>query len=52
MLFLQEYKPKKIKNENLYISRKKVFFSKNLNLDFLLKKRFSWMIKYLKKKEI
>ncbi|MDA7606575.1 class I SAM-dependent methyltransferase [Pelagibacteraceae bacterium] len=51
MLFLKEYKSKKIKNENLNKSRKKVFNSKNPNLEFLLYKRFSWMKNYIKNKE-
>ena len=51
MLFLKEYKSKKIKNENLNKSRKKVFNSKNLNLEFLLNKRFGWMKNYIKNKK-
>ena len=51
MLFLKEYKSKKIKNENLNKSRKKVFNSKNPNLEFLLNKRFGWMKKYIKNKK-
>ena len=53
MLFLKEYKPTKIKKDNIYKSRIKVFRSKNTNLKFLIKKRFLWMEKYLiNKKEI
>tara|TARA_B100000767_G_scaffold252009_1_gene255482 strand:+ start:11405 stop:12196 length:792 start_codon:yes stop_codon:yes gene_type:complete len=51
MLFLKEYKSKRIKNENLNESRKKVFESKNPNLEFLLNKRFKWMKKYIKNKK-
>ena len=51
MLFLKEYKSKKIKDENLYSSRHKVFHSKNPNLDALLKSRFSWMKKFIKNKK-
>ena len=51
MFFLKEYKPKKIKKENLNKSRKKVFNSKNLNLEFLLNKRFGWMKNYIKNKK-
>jgi len=50
MLFLREYKSKKIKDENLYSSRHKIFNSKNPNLEALLEFRFSWMKRFVKNK--
>mgnify|MGYP006184746013 CR=1 FL=1 len=52
MFFLREYKPKRIKDDDVYNSRKKIFQSNNKNLDFLLRKRFLWMNDYIKNKKI
>lgn len=51
-MFLSEYKPKKIKKDNIIVSRNKIFNSNNKNLNFLLKKRFRWIKNYLKNKKI
>lgn len=51
-MFLSEYKPKKIKKDNVLSSRNKIFNSDNKNLNFLLNKRFKWIEKYLKNKKI
>ena len=52
MLFLSEYKPKRIKKDNIQKSRIKIFNFSNSNLNFLLNKRFLWMKKYTSKKKI
>ena len=52
MFFLREYKPKRIKDDDVCNSRKKIFQSNNKNLDFLLRKRFLWMNDYIKNKKI
>lgn len=51
MFFLKEYTPKKIKKDNIFESRKKIFKGKNSNLDYLLNKRFLWMKKFLKNRK-
>jgi SAM-dependent methyltransferase len=52
MFFIKEYKPKKIKKPDIFTNRKRILNNKNKNLDYLLKKRFGWMSKYLLKKKI
>lgn len=52
MIFLKEYKPKKIKKTNVFASRKKIFGKLNKNLTFLLNKRFNWMHKIVRNKKI
>ena len=51
MLFLKEYRPTKIKKDNIYQSRNKILKSNNTNLEFLLKKRFLWMEKHITNKK-
>ena len=51
MIFIQEYKAKKIKTPNIYENRSRILSSKNSNLIYLLNKRFAWMKKYLKGKK-
>ena len=51
MIFPDEFTPKKLKNFNIYKSRKRFMNKKNNNLIFLLKKRFIWMKKYIKNKK-
>ena len=50
MIFIQEYRAKKIKKPNIYKNRLRILSSKNSNLIYLLNKRFSWMKKYLRGK--
>ena len=50
MIFIQEYKAKKIKTPNIYKNRSRILSSKNTNLIYLLNKRFAWMKKYLRGK--
>ncbi len=47
MILPLEYKSKKKKRISEKVVRKKIFHQSNNNLDFLLKKRFNWMKKYL-----
>ena len=49
MIFKKTFKSTQKKNPNIFIERKKIFQSKNLNLNFLLSKRFLWMNDYIKK---
>ena len=51
MLFIKEFKPKKIKNSNIKESRKRFKDKNNKNLRFLLEERFLWMKKYLSNKK-
>ena len=51
MIFIQEYKAKKVKTPDIYKNRSRILSSKNSNLIYLLEKRFSWMKKYLKGKK-
>ena len=51
MIFIQEYKAKKIKTPNIYENRSRILSSKNSNLIYLLNKRFAWMKKYLRGKK-
>tara|TARA_B100001778_G_scaffold324982_1_gene319966 strand:+ start:794 stop:1582 length:789 start_codon:yes stop_codon:yes gene_type:complete len=51
MIFIQEYKAKKIKAPNIYENRSRILSSKNSNLIYLLNKRFAWMKKYLRGKK-
>ena len=50
MIFIQEYKAKKIKKPDIFKNRLRILSSKNANLIYLLSKRFSWMKKYLRGK--
>ena len=50
MIFIREYKAKKIKTPDIYENRSRILSSKNTNLIYLLNKRFAWMKKYLKGK--
>jgi len=52
MLFKKTFKSTKKKKPNIFVERKKIFKSKNLNLNFLLGKRFLWMNDYIKKGNI
>ena len=52
MFFIKEYKAKNIKEPDILKNRKRVLSSKNLNLLYLLNKRFSWMKKFIKGKKI
>jgi SAM-dependent methyltransferase len=52
MLFIKEYKAKKIKSPDIFNNRKRIIKSKNPNLIYLLNKRFSWMKEFLKKKKV
>ena len=52
MFFKKTFKSTKKKNPNIFIERKKIFQSKNQNLNFLLSKRFLWMNNYIKKKSV
>lgn len=52
MMFLKEYKPKKIKKTNVLSSRKKIFGKLNQNLQYLLEKRFTWINKIIKNKQV
>ena len=51
MFFLKEYKARKIKAPNNFTNRRRIMFSNNKNLIFLLDKRFSWMKKFIKGKK-
>ena len=51
MFFLKEYKAKKIKAPDNFSNRKRIMYSKNKNLIYLLNKRFSWMKKYIRGKK-
>jgi len=51
-MILKEYKPKKIKKDNILNSRKKIFNNKSQNLNFLLEKRFKWIKNFLFNKKI
>ena len=51
MIFIQEYKAKKIKAPNIYENRSRILSSENSNLIYLLNKRFAWMKKYLRGKK-
>ncbi len=51
MFFGKSFKSTKKKNPNIFLERKRIFKSKNPNLNYLLKKRFLWMSKYLKNKK-
>jgi len=50
MIFIKEFKPKKIKKCDTEESRKRFLNKKNKNLNFLLEERFLWMKRYLKNK--
>ncbi len=50
MIFIKEFKPKKIKKCDTEESRKRFLNKENKNLNFLLEERFLWMKKYLKNK--
>lgn len=52
MFFIKEYKAKNIKEPDILKNRKRVLSSKNLNLLYLLNKRFSWMKEFIKGKKI
>ena len=52
MFFIKEYKAKNIKEPDILKNRKRVLSSKNLNLLYLLNKRFSWMKKFIKGKKL
>ena len=52
MLFLKEYKAKKIKAPDNFSNRRRIMSSNNKNLIYLLNKRFSWMEKYINRKKI
>ena len=52
MFFIKEYKAKNIKEPDILKNRKRVLSSKNLNLLYLLNKRFSWMKKFIKEKKL
>ena len=47
MILPLEYKSKKKKKISEQLVREKIFNNSNNNLDYLLKKRFNWMKKYL-----
>ena len=51
MIFIKEFKPKKIKKCDTAESRKRFLNKKNKNLNFLLEERFLWMKKYIKNKK-
>ena len=51
MIFLKEFKPKKIKRSNITESRKRFQSKKNKNLIFLLEERFHWMGEFIKNKK-
>lgn len=50
MILPLEYKSTKKKKISERLVREKIFYKSNNNLDYLLKKRFKWMKKYLSKK--
>tara|TARA_B100000780_G_scaffold261974_1_gene214764 strand:+ start:1372 stop:2178 length:807 start_codon:yes stop_codon:yes gene_type:complete len=52
MFFIKEYKCKKIKEPDIYLSRKKIFQSQDKNLLYLINSRFLWMKKFIKNKKI
>ncbi len=52
MIFLKEYKAKKIKAPDNYSNRKRILSSENKNLIYLLNKRFAWMKNYISGKKI
>jgi hypothetical protein len=52
MFFIKEYKSKKNKKPDVRKSRERIFNTRNINLLYLLNKRFGWMKKYLKNKKI
>ena len=51
MIFIKEFKPKKIKKCDTAESRRRFLNKKNKNLNFLLEERFLWMKKYIKNKK-
>ena len=51
MIFLKEFRPKKIKRCDIAESRRRFMSKKNYNLRYLLEKRFFWMKKYIKNKK-
>jgi len=51
MIFLKEFKPKKIKKCDISESRKRFKNQRNKNLIFLLEKRFLWMKSFIKNKK-
>ncbi len=51
MIFIKEFKPKKIKKCDTEESRRRFLNKKNKNLNFLLGERFLWMKKYIKSKK-
>ena len=52
MFLKKKYISRSIKNPNIFDNRKKILNSNNPNLIYLLKKRFSWMIEYIKNKKV
>ena len=52
MFFIKEYKSKKNKKPDVRKSRERIFNTRNINLLYLLNKRFGWIKKYLKNKKI
>ena len=52
MFFIKEYKCKKNKEPDIYLSRKKIFQSQDKNLLYLINNRFLWMKKFIKNKKI
>ena len=52
MFFKKKYISRSTKNPNIFENRKKILNSNNPNLIYLLKKRFSWMIEYIKNKKV
>ena len=51
MIFIKEFKPKKIKKCDISESRKRFKDKRNKNLRFLLEKRFLWMRKFIRNKK-
>ena len=52
MLFGKSFKSTKKKNPDIFLERKRIYNNNNINLNYLLKKRFLWMNDYLKNKKI
>ena len=52
MFLKKKYISRSTKNPNIFENRKKILNSNNPNLIYLLKKRFSWMIEYIKNKKV
>lgn len=52
MFFGKSFKSSKKKNPDIFLERKRIYNNNNVNLNYLLKKRFLWMNDYLKNKKI